>query len=129
MGVDNPENYLFIITKNKIISEFRKKVEMPIADSQEDITVDHTLQPDEKLSHKRLMELVHEAVKRMPPQRKQVFELSRNEGMTYEAIAQQLGISRETVKGHMIKALASIRTFLRHNWEILAPILFFPYFF
>jgi len=50
-----------------------------------------------------------EAMAALPPRSRQVFGLSRNEGLTYPEIAATLGISIKTVETLMGRALKSIR--------------------
>ena len=54
-----------------------------------------------------------EAMKQLPPKRKQIFKMSRKKGMSYEEISQELGISINTVKNQMSKALESMRIFFK----------------
>lgn len=49
----------------------------------------------------------------MPPQRRMVFNLSREEGLSYKEIADKLNISTNTVKNHLVKALQTIRQTLK----------------
>ncbi len=49
------------------------------------------------------------AVARLPPQRREVFRLARDEGLTYAEIAEVLGLSPQTVANHMSLALADLR--------------------
>lgn len=49
------------------------------------------------------------AVQEMPPVRRQVFILSRFQGLTYQQIADQLSISAKTVEGHITQALKDLR--------------------
>ena len=44
-------------------------------------------------------------ITQLPDRQKQVYLLNREEGLTYPEIAQQLGISKNTVENHMVKAL------------------------
>lgn len=53
--------------------------------------------------------LLQAAINRLPPQRQKVFRLCREEGKTYEQVAEELGISRNTVKEHMVLAMKLIR--------------------
>lgn len=122
--IERPQHYLYTMAKNRILSEFRKKLMIPIPDDVEQLQPATDLPADERLATKQLRELVQAAVNQMPPQRRAVFELSRQEGLKYEEIAARLGISRETVKGHMIKALAQVRTFIRHALRLLLQIFF-----
>jgi len=56
--------------------------------------------------------LLKQAIAQLPEKCAIVFKMSRFGEMTYEEIAQQLGISKETVKSQIKTALARIRTFL-----------------
>ncbi|WP_346316412.1 RNA polymerase sigma-70 factor [Chitinophaga sp. YIM B06452] len=123
-GIERPEHYLYTMAKNRILSEFRKKLLSPIPDHIEQLQPASGSPADEQLAAKQLRELVQAVVDQMPPQRRVIFELSRQEGLKYEEIAARLGISRETVKGHMVKALAQVRTFLRHALRMLFQIFF-----
>lgn len=58
------------------------------------------------------------AIEQLPPKRKLIFEMSRNESMSYEEISQELDISVSTVKGQMSKALGTIRAFLQANGDL-----------
>ena len=57
--------------------------------------------------------LKKQAIKQLPPKRKRIFKMSRKEGKTYEEISQELGISVNTVKNQMSKALESMRVFFQ----------------
>jgi len=60
----------------------------------------------------------------MPEKRKQVFMLSRIEGMNHVEIAQKLNISVGTVKQHMNKALKSLSKELESNGLLHLLIVF-----
>lgn len=63
--------------------------------------------------------LKKQAIKQLPPKRKQIFKMSRKQGKTYEEISHELGISVNTVKSQMSKALETIRLFLKAQDGIL----------
>lgn len=58
------------------------------------------------------------AIEQLPPKRRIIFEMSRNEEMSYEEISKELNISVSTVKGQMSKALAEIRNFLETHGDV-----------
>lgn len=121
-AVGNFDNYLFIIARNHIYNQLRKKAgAAPLPEQEED----HS--PEQVLLLKETGQIVQEAVQQLPQQQRMVFELSRNEGLDHASIAHRLGVSRLTVKSHMNKALHAIRSHLsRHNiqfLEILVPCL------
>ena len=53
--------------------------------------------------------LLSKAVGKLPTQRQKVFKLCRQEGKSYEEVANELGISRNTVKEHMVMAVKNIK--------------------
>ncbi|WP_207514333.1 RNA polymerase sigma factor [Longitalea luteola] len=64
---------------------------------------------DLKVLWQQYEEILQAAINRLPPQRQKVFRLCREDGKTYEQVAEELGISRNTVKEHMILAMKLIR--------------------
>jgi RNA polymerase sigma-70 factor (ECF subfamily) len=56
--------------------------------------------------------LIAHAIRNMPAQRRRVFELSREEGLTHNEIAERLGISRNTVITHLNRAKEEIKSSL-----------------
>jgi RNA polymerase sigma-70 factor (ECF subfamily) len=65
------------------------------------------------------------AIGQLPPKRKIIFEMSRNEEKSYNEISKELNISVNTVKVQMSKALASIRYFLQTESDITLLVAFF----
>jgi RNA polymerase sigma-70 factor (ECF subfamily) len=68
-------------------------------------------------------QLLRDALSRLSPQRRLVFQLSRDRGLNHEEIAQQLHLSRNTVKNHLVEALRFIRSYLGQHGSVL--VLFF----
>ncbi len=54
--------------------------------------------------------LLHETVSSLPELQREIFRLAREEGLSHEAIAQQMNLSRLAVKAHMKRILRFIRT-------------------
>ncbi|MDE6257485.1 MAG: sigma-70 family RNA polymerase sigma factor, partial [Muribaculaceae bacterium] len=59
------------------------------------------------------------AIDSMPPRRREIFLMSKRDGMTYSAIAEELGISIKTVENQLAKATSTLRA----NTHILTFIL------
>lgn len=76
-----------------------------------------TEQPDKHLMEEEYRRIVEAAILQLSPQRKKVFTLSREEGMTHKEIARQLNLSPGTVKRTMSDALESIRRYLKEHPE------------
>ncbi len=68
--------------------------------------------------------LISETIDRLPPQQKQIFQLSRIEGLSHEAIARQLNLSPGTVKNHIVRALQVLRKHLAPHVSLYLVFFF-----
>lgn len=104
------EAFVFTITRNTVLSIFRKKAsEKKYLDNLSILTVTEDLNTLNLLDYQFLKESIDQLIENLPPKRKQVFLISRNEGLSNKDIAQRLGISEKTVEDHITKALAFLR--------------------
>jgi len=81
--------------------------------------------PDELVIDAEARSLLLEAINRLPPQRKLIYRLSREEGLTHEEIAEALHLSRSTVNNAIVSANRSVSTFLQHASRKAALSVFF----
>ncbi|CAL1520978.1 RNA polymerase sigma-70 factor [Chitinophaga sp. MM2321] len=65
--------------------------------------------PVETLLHSELELLAEKAIRKLPPQCQDIFRLSRFEQLSYPEISRHLGISINTVKTQMTRALQRLR--------------------
>jgi len=108
--VDNYAAYIFRIATNKTFN-YLKKV------AAEDKMLKQVLRnmqlfrnlTDEIIDSKEKEAIVSAAIDQLPAQRKKIYKLSRQEGLTNQQIADQLGISINTVKNQLVEALRFIR--------------------
>jgi len=78
---------------------------------------------DEK-SLERLIKLVKKEIQNLPPKCKQIFLLSKYEGLTNIEIAEYLNISTKSVEGHITKAFSILRKTLGDKVNALLFLLF-----
>jgi RNA polymerase sigma-70 factor (ECF subfamily) len=129
LKVDNFNAYLNTVVRNHIFNYLRKialeqKFLLKLAARKKQKNKDTF----DSVSYNELQSLIYKAVSELPVQQKKVYNLSRVDGLKHEEIAEKMGISRHTVKGHLVAALNHIRNFLLANGE-LAPILILIEFF
>lgn len=68
------------------------------------------------------------AVAQLTTQKRNIFILSKEYGLSYKEISEQLNISPNTVKNHLIEALKTIRRYLQsQNVSVQIMILFMLY--
>jgi len=70
-----------------------------------------------------LMEKINSCIESLPPKRKEIFLLSREQGLKYREIAEQLGISIKTVEAQMGLALKDLRDQLKDYKGLLISFL------
>ncbi len=110
------KSYLFTIARNQAFNFLNKAAndlilkEEIFYESQKSFN-----QGDYSIREADCKRLKKQAIKQLPPKRKLIFKMSRKQGKTYEEISQELGISVNTVKSQMSKALESMRLFFQVN--------------
>lgn len=60
--------------------------------------------------------ILQNAINQLPPQRKLIYTLSREQGLTHEEIANALQLSRSTVKSTIMAATRTISEYLQKNY-------------
>lgn len=71
----------------------------------------------------RIDNLIEEALQSLPPRRRMVYQLCKQQGNTYREAGLKLGISPHTVKEHLVNALDGLRHFLnkKNNYPPTSP--------
>ncbi|MDJ1480677.1 MULTISPECIES: RNA polymerase sigma-70 factor [Xanthocytophaga] len=107
--------FLFTITYRLIMDYFRKRKTISEAQKQLfHVLTDESYQTEEELLYQELEALYQQAIDQLPPRRKEIFILSRKEGLTYQEIAAQLQISPKTVEHQLSESLHFMREYFKH---------------
>jgi RNA polymerase sigma-70 factor (ECF subfamily) len=123
----NFDNYLFTIAYNAIRKYFRNhSLENKVKDYMQRESPEIIAGTDGILIFKELLDLANKTIELLPPRRKAVYKLSKQEGMKIREIAVTLNISPRTAENHLAQALKYLKKELSEN-SFLA--LFFYYFF
>lgn len=118
-ATSNFKSYLLTITKNDSLNLLKKAANDRKLAEKVFLKKPKLMEgPFEKLRDKELEILKQNALRCLPEKRKRVFMMSREEGKSYDEISEELGISINTVKVHMSKALSSLRKYLDTHSDI-----------
>ena len=123
VGTNQVKFYLFTATKNTCISLLRKQAGKTFVEP-EDIPEQS---PDTTIPSADPALFVEQALSLLPAQCLAIFKLSRFGKLTYQQIADELGISVRTVENQVGKALRIMRDFAKKNnisFSLLILILF-----
>jgi RNA polymerase sigma-70 factor (ECF subfamily) len=119
----NMNAFLFMSVKNKCIDYLRKQTqfkqrERPLSELQEkELQLNlYSLQvlDENNLFQEEIEAIVTDAIHSLPERCREIFILSRLEGLRYREIASQLNISTNTVEGQMSIALRKLKTKLKN---------------
>ena len=120
-------NLLFTMTKHRIYDHFRRRYNLealrrPL--SEFDAVSDEAESPESGLEAEQLRQTIARTVAAMPPQRRTIFALSRQENLSRQEIARRLGVSVRTVDKHLELALREIRLRIKDFQWVLLLFLF-----
>jgi RNA polymerase sigma-70 factor (ECF subfamily) len=101
--------YLLRSVRNRALNHLRHLKVRRQSESDVEALYDAPLGSDQPIVAKELADAVDEVVRHLPPRCREVFELSRVDGLRYAEIAETLGISLKTVEAQMGKALRILR--------------------
>lgn len=125
--IENFDAFLFRVAHNRSIDFLRSVVRDPKFRDMlwEELQLSGSDQADATMLNKEFESKLREAVSLLSVQRKKAYQLSRDEDMSHEEIAQHLGLSRNTVNNHIVEAQRFIRAYLAKNLDVA---LFFTLF-
>lgn len=106
------ESYLFTISYNSAISLLRKRIhEKKYLEHLKHIQQEY-IAPEltDELYFNELNSKIQSLLSELTPRQKEIFLLSREQGLTHDEIAKKLGISINTVKNHMVSVLSFLKS-------------------
>jgi RNA polymerase sigma-70 factor (ECF subfamily) len=107
------KGYLFTIARHAVYNYFRSRHAIdPIEDYERVATPEGSRGSDEQLIARETDMFIQLIVHKMPRQRRTIFEMSNNEGLTNEQIALKLDISKTAVEKQISYARREIRDML-----------------
>jgi RNA polymerase sigma-70 factor (ECF subfamily) len=112
----SPQAYLFQATRNRALNHLRHLRVAARGETHAARELTMPAQADRDAAQGELEAAVRGAMAALPPRCREVFELSRVQGLKYAEIAQTLGVSVKAVEAQMGRALRVMR-------ERLAPWL------
>ena len=107
--------YLYLLCRREVCNWFRREVTLQRfvnGLSREDVEKLATPDMADTAELDELSQMAERLIAQMPPKRREVFVLSRREGLSIDEIAVRLNISPRTVNKHMQLALRSMRAMI-----------------
>jgi RNA polymerase sigma-70 factor (family 1) len=126
--IEKFDAFLFRVAHNKSIDFLRSVARDPKFKDLlwENIQLINNVQSDSSILIQEYEAKLHEAVSLLSPQRKKVYQMSREQDMTHDQIAAQLNLSKHTINNHIVEAQRFIRTYLSKNFDIAFLVVMIP---
>ena len=111
----NLKNYLYSMTKNHILNQFRSRKEMiciNIMNAQQEIVDD---EPDivSVIEDAELSDLLQVGIENLPNQKKEIIKMKIQEHKSNQEIADEMGLSINTVKSHYQESIKMLRIYFK----------------
>ncbi len=122
------DSFVFTIAYNTSISLLRKRANEKkyIAHLQSLQQILDAPEVIDELQFKELDEKLNKLLDKLTPRQKEIFKLSREDGLSHDEIAKKLNISVNTVKKHMVNTLAFLKTYF--DKDMIVSLLFVYFF-
>lgn len=125
------KSYLYKAAYYTFINDYkRNKFKETLLEKIQKTAVLELIEHDDEHNQQKLKHIA-QLIEQLPPKRKEIFILSKTEGLTYEEIASYLDLSVKTIESHMSKALYEIRSQIKGSkLKIIQIIIIFnlPFF-
>jgi len=118
--VENLKAYLYRATRNFILRKLKRiKIEDTCGQSLlRQVFTTAPGNPETAATYKELHRFMEQGISKLPAQQQRAFRLSREKGMTHEAISREMGLSINSVKDYIVKSLAFLRKYLANYGEV-----------
>ncbi len=121
------ESYLFRITRNLVFKQLKSQLKsaealVELRYFEEKRVIQHSA--EQSVIEDEYEGIYELAIDRLPPQRKKIFMMCREQGLSHKEIAQFLNISPNTVKEHMSLAMKTIQDYIAKDHGVILSLLF-----
>ncbi|EAY24329.1 RNA polymerase sigma-70 factor [Microscilla marina] len=117
--------YLYTSVKNRSINYLKSKATQVSQKSHSTSSEEHPIHiaenatVEEAMHNAELQHVLSQAIAALPKRCSEIFTLTRIEGLSYQQVADQLGISKKTVEAQMGIAFKKLRIFIKQHWELM----------
>ena len=114
------KSYLYTAVRNNCLQVLRtRSLDIKYENYYKSHYVNESISPSDELNAKELSKVINKALNSLPERCREIFKMSRYEGLKYHEIAEKLSISIKTVEANMGKALKHFRAQLKDYAEVV----------
>jgi RNA polymerase sigma-70 factor, ECF subfamily len=109
-SADTFNAFIFTITRNLLLNELRNRLNnQKMRDKIGKLSVSTEYSLVEEEEYYDIKRIVDQAINELPSRQKEIFRLSRDQGLSYKEIAHILHITPKTVEFHISKSIVLMR--------------------
>lgn len=122
------ESYIFILARNHVLNVLRgiAQEKAYLREQLQTAVPEGPPAPASLVMRKQSLEILEAALQLLPAQQRTVFRLTQQMGYSLPEAAAELGLSRNTVRNHLARAMAFLRSHVSKQENIIPLILLFP---
>jgi len=112
-AIDNIEAWLYKLTENRIIDFLKRTAaDRKLRDALW-INIHHMAgDVEERVSSKTYNRIIDKAIDQLPPQRKMIYRLSREDGLNYSEIARHLTFPGKTINNYFLRVSVYLKSLI-----------------
>jgi RNA polymerase sigma-70 factor (family 1) len=118
------KSFLYKLVYNEFIDLYRKNQSLFSLEKSYYDALNSVIQEEDSESFQRVLNVVNREIQNLPPKCKEVFILSKKEGLTNIEIAEHLDVSIKTVEAQITKAFSILRSSLEEKVRSVLFLLF-----
>lgn len=118
-------SYLCTIAKNMLLNEYKHQtIRFIYTDYIKGVATDKYNFTEKEVDKNLLEEYIDKLIDKLPPKRREVFILSRKQGLSNKKIAERLQITESTIETQLSKASTFMKIQMQKHYELQLLILF-----
>jgi RNA polymerase sigma-70 factor (family 1) len=119
---------IFTITRNLLLNELRSRLNNEkTRDEIRSFSMAQEYSSTDEIEYKDVKEKVDQLINNLPERQKEIFILSRIEGLSHKEIAEKLGINTKTVEYHITLAVKHLKENLK-SMGVISLLYFYLFF-
>lgn len=118
------KNFLLRSVHNEFINQYQKDKAQMLLQYKYVETLNQIVEESDESTIVQMVKIVYQEIEKLPPKCREVFCLSKKEGLTNNEISIHLGISLKTVEAQITKAFAILRARLGEQFESIFILIF-----
>lgn len=115
--MENVNGYVYRMAENRVYDHLRTAATQENARKElwNRLQGTESEATDSKVKTREYAEVIQRAINQLPPQRRLIYLMNRQEGMKYKEIADELNLSPHTVRNQLSEAFQQVGTYVRSH--------------